>query len=53
MLYSDFCGFNLNLVKSGIVIGCIDLVSILYDAFVNYDAFEGCEKFARYFWSFS
>lgn len=49
MLYSNVCGFKVNLVKSGVFIGCSDLILIFYDAFVSYDAFVGRKKFAEDF----
>jgi hypothetical protein len=44
MLFSSFCGFNLNLIKAGLAVGCIDFFSILYDVFLNFDAFKERES---------
>jgi hypothetical protein len=44
ILFESFWGVNLSFEKAGIAVGVVDLVSIVYDAIINFDAFQGCES---------
>lgn len=41
MIYEKFLGFNLNLVKAGIFIGVIDIVTIILDIILDVDVYVG------------
>lgn len=43
MLYETFCGFNVNLITAGIVIGVLDIVSLLYDMILEIGVYAECE----------
>lgn len=43
MLYEDFCGFNLNLIKAGVVIGIVDILSSVYEIAAEFKIYVGCE----------
>lgn len=43
MLYETFCGCNLNLITAGIVIGVLDIVSLLYDMTLEIGFYSECE----------
>lgn len=43
MLYETFCGLNVNLIIAGVVVAIIDILSIVFEIYVDLQFYQTCE----------
>jgi hypothetical protein len=49
MLYKNFCGINLNLIRAALFIGIYDIFGTLTLIILNYEFFAPCEEVEIFF----